>query len=151
MSLILSDLCFIYAVIRVHCMILPSRGKPSPSEILSRPLPFVTASIRCGEGVPCGDKPHALGEYGACRDYGAAPPRDNCLFLSALASILAATTQILAMIRRRSITSAVHQLCPRTCAHPLCSFRFQRLGDCSSHVPYLEPFVLHCRAPLPRS
>ena len=41
------------------------------------------AAVRCGEGVPCGNLPHSLREYGACRDYGAASPQDNCLFLSA--------------------------------------------------------------------
>ena len=44
--------------------------------------------------------------FGACRDYGAAPSRDNCRFLSALASILAATTLCLAISLRRSSTSA---------------------------------------------
>ena len=69
--------------------------------------PVHGAVVRCGEGVPCGNSPHALGECSACRDCGAGPPRDSCLFHSALESILAGTTPVLAMIRRRSITSAV--------------------------------------------
>ena len=56
----------------------------------------------------------------ACRNYCAAPPRDNCLFLSSLASILAATTLLLAMIRRRSITSA-GQTASLAAASPLTS------------------------------
>ena len=71
-------------------------------------------------GSACSNLPHALRECSACHDYGAAPPRDNCLSLSALASILAAATQVLAMIRRRSITSAV-QTASLATASPLTS------------------------------
>ena len=49
------------------------------------PAPARAQAVRCGEGVPCGNKPHALKECSACRDHGATPSRDNCLFLSALA------------------------------------------------------------------
>ena len=122
------------------------------------------AAGRRGEGVPCNNLPHALG-FRACRCYGAAPSRDNCLFLSAFANILAASTLLLAMIRRRSITSA-EQTAGLATVSPLFSpilsldllplpslllSLFQCLGECSSHEPDLEPSVLHSRAPsLPR-
>ena len=71
---------------------LPAKARARQS-VAARECPAATGLTRQGNG--------------ACRYYGAAPPRDNCLFLSSLASILAATTLVLAMIRRRSITSAV--------------------------------------------
>ena len=48
------------------------------------------------------------GVYGACRDYGAAPSRDNCWFLFALAHILAAIKLCVAITLSRSTTSAEH-------------------------------------------
>ena len=70
------------------------------------------------------------GGYGACRDYGPAPYRGYCWFLSALASILAKLC--LAITLSRSITSAEHSANLAAASTTL-----------APALPYLEPFFQH--------
>ena len=72
------------------------------------------------------------GCYGACRDYGAAPPWDKCWFLSVLAGILAAIKLCLAITLSRSITSAGHSASPAVASPPLAPalLTFQHLAIC---------------------
>ena len=105
----------------------------TPAEL---PAPAKARQSVAARECPAATSLMCLGN-GACRYCGAAPPRDNCLFLSSLASILAATTLVLAIIRRRSITSAVPA--PTSVSAPF-AFSVWAIARLTSLT------FLHCRA-----
>ena len=83
----------------------PRRIQASGAHACGSVCPSKGAVVRCGRPSAL-RHPSSLAGQRRLPDHGAAPSRDNCLFLSSLASILAATTLLLAISLRRSIISA---------------------------------------------